>query len=127
MLCVGQLAFMQELADKYSGKAEFLFVYIGEAHPEQADKPGRRRLDRQPILQPCTYTERRETAERFAEECDVRRRIVVDGMEAESYGNQVFPDYPNPVMVVEPNGRIVFMVNGHAALELDRFLEDYLD
>lgn len=74
-----------QLSEEFAATADFLFVYVLEAHAqdEWPISSGRYAPDKKPIIinQPRTTDRRRELAKEFSEKFDVKFPMVVDPVE----------------------------------------------
>src|SRR5262249_17127425 len=113
---------MAAVAQKYKGRAQFLFVYCRESHPEGAAfRPGS-----VPIRRAETLREQTETARRFASSAKPRRRVLVDEFGEQSL-LQRFGNAENPVIVLDGQGRIALKLLWSDASLVDAFLSELLD
>jgi hypothetical protein len=115
---------METVAKKYKGKAEFVFVYCREAHPDRpvkspASKYGKR------INQARTAAERMETAQLFCQDMKMTRRILVDEFGDKSV-QRLYGGMPNPTMVVDVDGKLALKMPWTNGKALDDFLKKFL-
>src|SRR5438093_339915 len=96
---------MEEVAKKYRDKAEFVFVYCREAHPEGEAAGGTRTKKNQPIAQATTPAERNETARQFCDDMRMTRRILLDAFDDESIQGP-YGGLQNHTVVVDVEGKI---------------------
>jgi hypothetical protein len=116
--------YFQHLADKYQEKANFLCVYITEAHA----------ADEWPIgptisfcSQPKSIEERCDLANKFVTENNIRFEVVVDSME--NSFEKMFAAWPIRFYVIK-NGELVFKAEpnlkdyAYDPTELSRWLKN---
>jgi hypothetical protein len=102
-----------QLAKKYGDKADFLFIYTKEAHPEQA-----------PLGQTYTWEDRAERARAFRQRLNLSHRILVD-QEGEESTERTYGVTGNLFIVLDPHGNVVFRSSRWDSLEV--FLGSYLN
>lgn len=106
----GLNALYQELR---SDELEFLFVYVREAHPGEA----------QPAHE--SWEDKVDAAERFREEDEVAMPIVIDDVRGAIH--KKYSKLPNPAFVVDKSGRIAYRMMwtqpAHLAAAIDELLE----
>jgi hypothetical protein len=119
---------MDALAEEFQGQAEFLFVYGAEAHPDVIDVPGGYAGDRVPFSEEAPPAKRREAAQIFRRTLGVRRRMVVDDTDGTALRERYLPGKHlyNPVVVVGPDGRIIYAARWLRAERLGAFLRSYV-
>ncbi len=104
----GQLEGINEVYKEYQDRAEFLFVYIREAHPDSilsvTDPRGRDTLLK--IPQPTNISSRTQTAVVCRRTLDLDFPIAVDTIENEV--GQAYAGWPNRMVVVGTDGRVLF-------------------
>lgn len=103
----GQLENVDALYDQFKDRAEFLFVYIREAHPDSIvsvlDESGNETLLK--IVQPKDDTTRTSTAATCQRTTDLRMPVAVDGLE--NAVGQAYAGWPNRMVVVGTDGNIM--------------------
>lgn len=112
----------------FEGRANFLIVYIREAHPED-EWQLEQNLDSGVVFeQPKTFEQRLELAQTFVEMMDVNIPTLVD--EISNPVNACYAAWPERMYVISPDGIIVYKGGvgpyGFKPDEVDRFLADYL-
>jgi hypothetical protein len=117
------------VARKYRGRAEFVFVYCSEAHPDTTGPPAadleHAELDESLCLpQTATWQERAERAAWFARRTHSARRILVDEFGEDSI-QQKYRGSLDLTVVIDVQGRIAFKKEATAEA-LDRFLHQFL-
>jgi len=110
---------------KYRDRAEFLLVYIREAHPEDGWKtPQNERLGIR-VLQPKTLQQRVEVAHTCTTKLDIKFPMVIDGMDNNT--EQAYAAWPDRLYIVGKDGKIVYKSGpgpaGFKAAELAAALE----
>lgn len=117
---------MEATAKKYQGKAEFLFVYCREAHPEGDPRVKARTKKGEAIKQAQTPAERKATAQQFCEDMKATRRIVLDEFAPQQSAQRLYGGLPNPTVVVDVEGKIALKMAWTNGTALDRYLEKFL-
>jgi hypothetical protein len=118
---------MDELADRFHGRAEVFFVYGPEAHPGVPDWTGV--VDDATLLREgSTIEDYRAIAQKLHSSNVVRRRILLDQAGPESAAAQLhlFKDHFNAVVVVGGDGNVIFHQDWLQVDELDEFLTAHL-
>ena len=124
--CVTNATGMEDIARKYSKKAEFLFIYGREAHPNEPGMSAPGAMETLPALsETSTWAERAERARAYCSVKQPTARVLIDmdgpdGL-AEGYGAG-----PNSVVVIDGAGRVVLKQILVQPRELDAFLEKLL-
>ncbi len=116
---------MEAVARKYQAKAEFLFIYCREAHPDGDPKVKTRTKKNQPIKQAQTIAERKAMAQQFCADMKLARRILVDEFEQGGVQRQ-YGGRANPTVVVDLDGAIALKMAWTHGQNLDRFLGPFL-
>ncbi len=90
----------------FQDQAEFLLVYVKEAHPE--DEWSSRGNTKQGILfnQPTTIEERLDIARAFIGKMDVETRTLVDDMA--NTAEELYAAWPERIYVIDEGGTIVY-------------------
>jgi type I thyroxine 5'-deiodinase len=91
---------------EWSGRAEFLFVYIREAHASDAWQLAQNERDDVILAQPKTFDERRNVAQTCAAELALSMPCVVDDME--NSVDTAYAGWPERLYVVDTHGRIAY-------------------
>lgn len=97
---------MEDLAEKYSSIANFVYVYIKEAHPDDEWQVENNTVNGVVFNQPQTFEERLLLAETFQESMGTETTILVDDMQ--NTANAVYAAWPERIYVIDPDGRIVY-------------------
>jgi thiol-disulfide isomerase/thioredoxin len=111
--CANQIGSMEELAQRYAGRVDFVFVYCKEGHPQETDQPIR------------TFEERLAQARMFAREMKLKQKILVDEFDENSV-QKLYGDLANPAFVLDVRGRVVKKFPLVLASEVDAYLSAYL-
>ena len=123
--CLGQVEAMNRLAQRYQGKAKFLFIYCREAHPDQArisqseddetfaDEPARLRRLR----------ERQDAAKNFCSLASKDWTVLVDDVAEQSVYHRFVLGLGNPLFVLDRDGRIALAMEWTDAVEVEKFLQ----
>ena len=110
---------------KYAARAEFVMVYIREAHPSDSNwsDPAK------DIADPTTLAERRAVAEQCCSELELSLPTVVDDMQ--DTVNQRYRAWPERIYVIDREGKIAYKGGlgpfGFAPREAERALQQLLD
>jgi len=111
---------------RYAGRAEFLYVYIKEAHPEDEWQMGSNEEDGVLYRQPQTLEERRALAQEFIATMDVATTTLVDDIQ--NTANACYAAWPERIYVIDTEGRIAYKGGMGPFLfdpdELDEFLDE---
>jgi hypothetical protein len=97
---------LHRIYDKYKDRAEFLTVYISEAHPDDEWQMDSNRKDKFVFNQPKTFEERKELAKVLVDRLEYRMPVAIDSLD--NRAESVFGAWPERIYVLEPGGRIVF-------------------
>jgi hypothetical protein len=97
---------MEDLAKKYASVANFVYVYIKEAHPDDEWQTKRNRAEGVVFKQPQTMEERMMLAEEFQKKMGTQTTILVDDIR--NTANAVYAAWPERIYVVDPDGTIAF-------------------
>jgi hypothetical protein len=84
---------MEQLAAKYDGKVDFVFIYCKEAHPIEAQSIG-------------NLVERLEQARKFVREMNVKQRVLVDDFDPRSV-QALYGSLDDSGFVLDKEGRVV--------------------
>lgn len=120
--CVMAQPRREELARKYQGKVDFLFVYGQETHP---DAPAGTTLAGDISGPTRSWEERAARARKFRDYQQSIRNVLVDEDGARSVG-ETYGCRPNPLIVVGTDGRILLKQDFANSVALDAFLESHL-
>jgi hypothetical protein len=90
----------------YQGRAEFLFVYITEAHPSDEWQLDSNEDDEVVFTQPVAFSERYEVAEACSESLMLSMPCVVDDMD--NSVDEAYAGWPERLYVVDVDGTIAF-------------------
>lgn len=122
------MARIEEIREAFEGRAEFVYVYIKEAHPEDEWQMDVNREAGVVYSQPESFEERIELAHAFVSEMDVETPVLVDDMG--NTANACFAAWPERIYVVGSDGRIRYK-GGMGPFDFDPeelvgFLQDHL-
>ena len=116
-----------DLIDK--DRAEFLLVYIREAHPEDGWKTPQNERQGIRVLQPKTLEQRQEVAHTCSAKLDIKFPMLIDGMDNQT--EQSYAAWPDRLYTVNTDGRIVYKSApgpaGFKAADLGAALQKLLD
>lgn len=99
---------MEQIFHTYSSRANFLFVYIREAHPDSvlyALRDGEELLEK--IGQTSTLEERSERAEQCTGSLHLSFPVVVD--RADNRVNEAYAAWPIRLAIVDTQGRVAYL------------------
>jgi len=103
-----QLDGIDDVCDDFRDRAEFLFVYVREAHPDSilslADNQGAESL--QKIPQATDALQRTQAAAYCQKSLELKLPIAVDTID--NRVGQAYAGWPNRMVVVDTNGKIIF-------------------
>ncbi len=97
---------MRRLAHRYEGKADFLTVYIREAHPEDEWQMTSNEQENVCYAQPKTLAQRLAIANDFVKRFHYDVPLVVDPIE--NPGNAAYAGWPERFYIIEESGKIVY-------------------
>jgi hypothetical protein len=100
------LAQIEELSVKYRDVANFVIVYVKEAHPEDEWQMPDNEESGVVYSQPTTIEERRELARAFVDEMDVATETLLDDIDNTAMA--CYAAWPERLYVIDTNGRIVY-------------------
>jgi len=100
------VALLEQLREQYEQIANFLIVYIKEAHPEdewQLDV----NIQRDVVYkQPQTFEERMSLAQTFLKKMDVKTPTLVDDIR--NTANACYAAWPERIYIIDTSGTIVY-------------------
>lgn len=91
---------------QYKDRAEFLFVYIREAHPDDEWQLGANRRDSVVLAQPSTFSGRKTVAQRCSRALKLTMPCVVDDMN--NTVDNAYAGWPERLFIIDADGRIAF-------------------
>ncbi|MFO0867774.1 MAG: deiodinase family protein [Pirellulales bacterium] len=99
---------MEQLYDLWKDRAEFLRVYVREAHPVAENQPATSTNARAGLLikQPTTFEERCDVALKFTSAMQLKTLLVVD--EIDNRVGKAYGGSPDRLYLVDRDGRIAF-------------------
>jgi Iodothyronine deiodinase len=100
------LAEIQKIKREFSGKAEFLMVYIKEAHPEDEWQMESNVKGNVVFEQPKTFEARLDLAKTFVDRMEVDSPTLVDDIRNTAMA--CYAAWPERIYVIDRNGRIQF-------------------
>ncbi len=100
------MARLETLRQQYADRAEFLYVYIKEAHPEDEWQMGSNEEEGVVYRQPKTLEERRALAQEFIATMDVETTTLVDDIQ--NTANACYAAWPERIYVIDTEGRIAY-------------------
>ena len=90
--------------ERYKDKAEFLVIYIKEAHPSDGWAMPRNEQQGISIPDPRTYEERVKVAKKACDVLEIKIPCLVDGID--NGVNQAYAAWPDRVYLVDQEGNI---------------------
>jgi hypothetical protein len=126
----GQLAGVDQVYQRYKDRAEFLFVYVREAHPDSVlsvlDRDGHETLVK--IPQAADLTGRTESAAACQRTERLKMPVAVDTLD--NRVGKAYAGWPNRMVVVGTDGKIVYASpaapRGTNAQQLHTWLDENL-
>ena len=100
------MARIEELSVKYKEVANFVIVYVKEAHPEDEWQMANNEDTGVVYTQPTTIDERRELARAFVDQMDVETETLLDDIENTAMA--CYAAWPERFYVSDTSGRIVY-------------------
>ena len=97
---------MEDLSKKYSPVANFVYVYIKEAHPDDEWQVASNEEKGVVFDQPRTLEERMLLAQAFQEQMGTATTILVDDIR--NTANAAYSAWPERIYVIDPDGTIVY-------------------
>lgn len=99
---------MEELYKQWKDEAEFIRVYVREAHPVSDEQSATPTNSTAGILikQPNTFEERCDVATKFTSALNVKTPLVVD--EIDNRVGEAYGGWPDRLYVVDRDGRVAF-------------------
>ncbi len=91
---------------EFAEVAEFVYIYIKEAHPEDEWQMESNAEDEVVYTQPTTMDERLEVANAFVAEMEIEGTTLVD--EISNLANACYAAWPERFYIIDTDGRIVF-------------------
>lgn len=101
-------AALERVANAYQAKAEFLIVYIREAHPGLAVAVVRNgRRVQEPFHEAASFAERAEHARLFADTLKVAIPVLVDRQDNAT--ESAYVGFPNRLFIVGADGKVAYL------------------
>lgn len=97
---------VQALHDEFGSQAEFLMVYIREAHPSDAWQVSSNERDGVVHRSPRDLAERSDLARTCVAELDVGFTAVVDGLDEAT--DEAYTAWPERIYLVGSDGRVLY-------------------
>ena len=97
---------MEDLAKKYSGLADFAYIYIKEAHADDEWQVEKNKIGDVVFNQPQSFEERLILAQAFQEAMGTETTILVDDIT--NVANAAYAAWPERIYVIGPDGRITY-------------------
>jgi len=100
------LAQIEELQEKYSDIANFVIVYIKEAHPDDEWQMESNEESGVIYSQPKSTEERRELARAFIDQMDVQTETLLDDIDNTAMA--CYAAWPERLYIIGTDGRIIY-------------------
>ena len=97
---------MAQIYERFKDQAEFLTIYIKEAHPTDEWQMASNEKEGVCYAQPRSFDQRVAIARDFARSFELRIPLVVDGME--NRADSIYAGWPERFYVVDEHGRIAY-------------------
>ena len=97
---------MEKLYQKHREQADFLFVYIQEAHPSDGWQVDDNEKDKVVFPDPTTWNERRQRAQECVTRLGITMPCVVDTMDNKV--DTLYAAWPERIFVIDREGKIVY-------------------
>ncbi len=94
------------MQERLARRADFLTIYIKEAHPEDEWQMGSNETEDVCYMQPTTLAERIAIARDFVKRTDYRLPLVVDSMD--NAAEKAFAAWPERLYVIDPDGVVAY-------------------
>lgn len=107
---------LHALYDAHKDRANFLTVYIAEAHPEDEWQMDSNVEEKIVLKQPKLFAERQEAVKILVERLKYRVPVAVDGMD--NRADAAFAAWPERIYIVGPGGRVAYK-GGMGPFEFD--------
>jgi len=91
---------------EYKDQADFVFVYVKEAHPDDGWQLDANKTDDVVFAEPTTWDERRSIAGKSCERLNLSMPVVVDTME--NTVDNLYAGWPERMYVVDRDGTIAY-------------------
>lgn len=102
----GMYVDVENVVERYRDKAEFLMVYVREAHPTDGWAMSANSSVGVAVAQPKTIDERRKVCTQFTTKLKPTIPVVVDGLD-DKVGN-AYSGMPARLYVIDPNGKVAY-------------------
>lgn len=107
---------LHALYDAHKDRANFLTVYIAEAHPEDEWQMDSNVEEKIVFKQPRLLEERREAAKILVERLKCRLPVAIDGMD--NRADAAFAAWPERIYIIGSDGRVAYK-GGMGPFEFD--------
>lgn len=107
---------LHALYDAHKDRANFLTVYIAEAHPEDEWQQDSNVEEHIVFKQPRLLEERRDAVKILVERLKFRVPVAIDGMD--NRADAAFAAWPERIYIVGPGGRVAYK-GGMGPFEFD--------
>ena len=107
---------LHALYDAHKDRANFLTVYIAEAHPADEWQMDSNVEEKIVFKQPKLFAERQDAVKILVERLKYRVPVAVDGMD--NRADAAFAAWPERIYIVDPAGRVAYK-GGMGPFEFD--------
>ena len=97
---------LEQLRKDFQNQAEFLLVYVKEAHPEDEWRSAGNTKQGILFKQPTTIEERLDIARAFIGKMDVETRTLVDDIA--NTAEELYAAWPERIYVIDRGGTIIY-------------------
>ena len=97
---------MEDLAKQYSHLADFVYIYIKEAHADDEWQVEKNKIGNVVFNQPQTFEERLILAKAFQEAMGTQTTILVDDIT--NTANAAYAAWPERIYVLGPDNKIIY-------------------
>jgi hypothetical protein len=119
------LAEVEAVRDEYRNQAEFVIVYIKEAHPEDEWQLESNRTGNVVYTQPKTFAARLDLVSKFVEQMGVETPTLVDDIQNTAMA--CYAAWPERLYIIETDGTIAYKGDmGPSGFRPDE-VKEYLD
>jgi hypothetical protein len=97
---------LHRVYDTYRDRANFITIYISEAHPDDEWQMDSNRAEKLVFNQPKTFDERKKLAGILVERLHYRMPVAIDSLTNDA--DRAFSGWPERIYVLERGGKVVF-------------------
>jgi len=97
---------LHRIYDEFKDRANFLTIYISEAHPEDEWQMDSNRDEKLVFKQPKTFDERKALAKVLVERLHYRMPVAVDSLD--NAAEKAFAAWPERIYILDAGGRVLY-------------------